>query len=173
MDGARIFFATDILPTEDITRRVSRRAQSSAASRLLERLTGNGFNPTAQSKSHSRGIVAGTVGNIPELLLGIDIEWMAPDRPFAAIAHTFLESAPERMEPEDFYRGWTFFEAYYKAFQRFPDAASVHDVLRRASDGGVLRFHDGTQLMQKRVAETFQLCIVWRARETVVPVEVS
>ena len=175
MSGARIFYAIDILATDDITRRVARRVQSSAASQLLARLTAADFHPTARSKSHSRGIVAGAVGNIPELMLGIDIEWMAPGRPFGAIAHTFLASAPERMAAADFYRGWTFVEAYYKAFQRFPDQALVHDVIRHAIDGEVLWFRDGTGVLETRVADAFQLCLVWRGnlRDTVIPIDAT
>ena len=161
-DSARILYATDTLSTDDIHRRVPRHQQSIAASRLLKRLEGADFVPTARSKSHSRGVVAAAAGNTQGLLLGIDIEWMAPDRPFGAIARTVFASAPQRISIADFYLGWTYFEAHYKAFQCFPSEASVHDVVAHTRDGIVLHLDDGTRVMQRCVADAFQLCVVWR-----------
>ena len=45
---------------------------------------------------------------MPGLMLGIDIEWIAPHRPFAAIARGYLGIAVTAMEASTFYRGWTF-----------------------------------------------------------------
>jgi phosphopantetheinyl transferase len=161
--GARILYATDVLSTDDIRGRVPRCRQSAAAADLLERLVGTEFAPTARSISHSRATVAVAVGDAPGLLLGIDIEWMAPNRPFGAIARTFLASASQQMDCADFYRGWTFFEAYYKAFQCFPDAGLVEDIISQAADVDAYRLADATYVTQHRVADTFQLCLVWHS----------
>ncbi len=161
--GARILYAADVLSTDDIHGRVPRSRQSAAARDMLERLAGTEFSPSARSVSHSRAAIAVAVGDAPELVLGIDIEWMAPDRPFGAIARTFLASASEQMSCAEFYRGWTFFEAYYKAFQRFPDAGLVEHVISQAAHVDAYRLADATYVTQHRVADIFQLCLVWRS----------
>ncbi len=160
MDGGRILYATDVLPAGDPSRRVPRREQSVAASRLLARLTA-GFVPSAHSKSHSRALVAAAVGDVAGLSLGIDIEWMAPGRPFAAIARDVLDVAGD-IDAEAFYRGWTFYEAYYKAFQRFPDGDDTRTVVASARDGEIVRLDGETCAIQHRVAGAFRLCVVWR-----------
>ena len=170
---SRILYATQILPTDDIGRRVPRQRQSAAASRLLEQLGGPRFLTVAQSRSHSRAAVAVTACDAVGSSLGIDIEWMAPDRPFDAIAHAFLTSAPQQIGIGDFYRGWTFFEAYYKAFQRFPEGALVKTVVRRAFAGTPHSLGDGSWAMLRRVSDLFQLCLVWRTSEFCVPTHVA
>jgi hypothetical protein len=154
MSPASILYAIGRLPVEDPTHRMPRRDQSAAAARLVARLG----PASVTSRSHSRGLIAAAAGDA--LALGIDIEWMAPARDFAALARAFLERAPKAMNAADFYRGWTFHEAHYKAFQRFPDEESVLAVL--AAAGETLTLLDGTQVLQRRVAEMFQLCLVWR-----------
>jgi hypothetical protein len=172
--ASRIVYAADALSTDDISKRIPRARQSAAAAALLERLSG-GLAPTASSKSHSRGVVAAAAGDAPDLQLGIDIEWMAPGRPFSAIARTVLPIAPERMPIGDFYRGWTFFEAYYKAFQEFPRSALVEQVIYRTAEVGAHRLVDGSAMAQRRVADAFQLCLVWRdaGADLIVPRDLS
>lgn len=162
MNAAKIHYAIDILPTEDIRLRVPKSRQSAAASRLIARLQDVCGPVTATSRSHSRAVMAAVVGAAPALSLGIDIEWMAPNRPFDAIAEMFLPPSSRPMDILAFYRGWTFFEAYYKAFQHFPAEALVHALVAHARDGDVLRLEDGACLTQFCVADDFRACIVWR-----------
>ena len=147
----------------DVVKRVERRRQSGAAQHLLDRLA-SGMLPTASSKSHnSRGMVAAAVGNADELMLGIDIEWMNPDRPFAEIAGTILESTPAHLRAAEFYRCWTFAEAYLKAFGRLPPANGLLRLAESAASQERCRLDDGTTILQHRVAGAFQWCVVWRA----------
>jgi hypothetical protein len=133
---------------------------------LLERLGGPGFAAKARSKSHSRAAIAAAAGNVPGLKLGIDIEWMAPRRSFAAIARTYLDVAVTDMEASGFYRGWTFFEAYYKAVQRFPDSVLIASAIAQDSEGVVCSLDDGVFFLHRRVAELFHLCLVWRSSDS-------
>ncbi|HEY4124044.1 MAG TPA: hypothetical protein VGM36_05485, partial [Rhizomicrobium sp.] len=100
--------------------------------------------------------------------LGIDVEWMAPGRPFNAIAQMFLSPLSRPMDALTFYRGWTFFEAYYKAFQRFPEEALIHEVIAHCRDNTTLSLTNGAGVLQFCVADDFRACIVWQhpARET-------
>ncbi len=117
--------------------------------------------------------MAVTVCNAPGCLLGIDIEWMASDRPFDAIAHAFFASAPRRTSIADFYREWTFFEAYYKAFQRFPEDTLFKTVVRGGSAGAAYSLGGGCWVMLRSVSDAFQLCLVWRTSEFCLPVHVA
>ena len=170
-DCPQILYTTDVLPADDVTGRMSRGTQSAAATRLLEGLGGPGFVAKAHSKSHSRAAVAAAAGNMSGLMLGIDIEWIAPHRPFAAIARGYLGIAVAEMEASAFYRGWTFLEAYYKAFQRFPASTLIASAIAQDSEGAACCLDDGVYFLHRRVAELFQLCLVWRpsASEDCVP----
>ncbi len=158
---AKILYAVDILPTDDIRCRFPRSCQSAGASRLLSWLEEGCPRRSATSKSHSRAVVAAATGDAPGLSLGIDVEWMAPDRPFDEIARMFLAFPSPRMDAETFYRGWTFVEAYYKAFQHFPDETQVRTVIAHGSEDG-LRLGDGIGVIQFCVASDFRGCLVWR-----------
>ncbi|HKD22044.1 MAG TPA: 4'-phosphopantetheinyl transferase superfamily protein [Rhizomicrobium sp.] len=101
------------------------------------------------------------MGNDFGLSLGIDIEWIAPERPVASIARSFLGDASADITVADFYRFWTFHESYFKAFQRTPETALALELIGQGARDGVRRLHDGTKILQHRVAETFQLSLVW------------
>lgn len=156
-----ILYATSILPARFAGERIARRRQSSAAQHLLELLEAEGV-PTVESKSHSRTAIAAAAGNAEGLSLGIDIEWMAPGRPFATLSSVFLESAPTQLGGDDFYRCWTFAEAYFKAFQRLPSESNMRYFIANTIPNSVLRLHDGANVLQRRIADIFQLCLVWR-----------
>lgn len=158
----RIIYAGIILPTDDPVRRIARARQSEEAARLVTILCGSEFVPEVQSRSHSRAAIAAAVCRSREVSLGIDIEWMSPDRPMEAIARGFLSTAPAELTLPDFYRGWTFYEAYFKAFQRAPDEALLIEAVRAAKDDIEFRLADGTQCIQHCVATIFRLCLVWR-----------
>jgi len=161
MAHALIFYATDVLPTDDIRARMPRARQSAGASQLAARLEEVCPAPTTRSRSHSRAIVAAAVGAAPGLVLGIDVEWMAPNRPFDGIARMLLPSASPQMDMQTFYSGWTFAEAYYKGFGHFPEEVLIREAVG-ARDGDALRLADGTHVLLDHVAEDFRLCLVWR-----------
>ena len=94
------------------------KALESAAARALQAE----LDPVAPlfSRSHSRGLVAAVVAGPPVTRLGIDVEWIDPRRRMAQIAEHYL-GAPEPVTPEQFFRGWTFGEAWFKAFGRDPE----------------------------------------------------
>ncbi|HEX4081063.1 MAG TPA: 4'-phosphopantetheinyl transferase superfamily protein [Rhizomicrobium sp.] len=97
------------------------------------------------------------------LSLGIDIEWMRPDRPFANLAKFLVRDVSDRLGPAQFYRTWTFYEAYFKALQRVPPEPDLHAVMRQTDSGGVQWLPGDTRLLQFCVAGEFQLSLVWRA----------
>jgi hypothetical protein len=107
--------------------------------------------------------MAAAVGDSEILNLGIDIEFMDPERPFAALAGFLVEDAPRDIDAETFYRCWTFAEAYFKAFQRAPSDRAVRTISTLENSGQAVRLDDGTQLLHRRVADRFQLCLVWQA----------
>jgi hypothetical protein len=162
MPKARIVYATDILPVNDIRARMPRMQQSAAASRLAARLEEACPAAMARSRSHSRAIIAAAAGSMPGLILGIDVEWMAPNRPFDAITRMLLPSASLQMDMQTFYRGWTFSEAYYKAFGDFPGEALLREAIAAGNDSRAVGLADGTHVLLDRVAEDFRICLVWR-----------
>ena len=101
--------------------------------------------------------------------LGIDIEWITPARPIAAIAGNFFGDAGRAVGVADFYRGWTFYEAFFKAFQRSPSPARVLELIERPDMQSVHRLSDGTKVLQHRVADAFQLSLVWAADDDSIP----
>jgi hypothetical protein len=156
-----ILYATSFLPADAVAR-IPRKLQSRAARDLQSLLTA-GVTPHATSRSHSRAAIAAAVGDQTVLGLGIDIEFMDPDRPFAALAGFLVEDAPRDIDAEIFYRCWTFAEAYFKAFQRAPPHRAVRTVSTLENSGEAARLDDGTQLLHRRIADRFQLCLVWQA----------
>lgn len=162
MSKARIVYATDILPVNNIRARMPRKQQSAAASHLAARLEEAYPAAIARSRSHSRAVIAAAASSVPGLILGIDVEWMAPNRPFDAIARILLPSASLRMDIQSFYRGWTFSEAFYKAFGDFPGEALLRGAIAARNDSRAVVLADGTHVLPDRVAEDFRICLVWR-----------
>ncbi len=164
----QILYATSQLSAPDLGERVPRGRQSAAAQRLLETLNAN-IAPAIGSKSHSRAVVAAAVGDAEITALGIDIEFMDEDRPLADIARFLSKGAPEKIGPEAFYRCWTFAEAFFKAYQHLPPERAVLCVGKQKGADGEYELDDGTRLLHRRIADRFQLCLVWRS--SVVPCE--
>jgi len=175
MNSAEIRYATVLLATSDVGRRMPRAQQSEGAARLIDRLSEGDFRPVAESKSHSRALLAAAAGDVPGLRLGIDIEWMAPGRSFGTIARTFLPDVSPQIGMAEFYRGWTFFEAYFKTFGHFPRQELVADVIAHAPDDRVQALGERIWMLQRCVAENFRLCLVWThaTPELCLPVEFS
>lgn len=94
------------------------KALESAAARALQAE----LDPAATifSRSHGRGLVAAAVAGPPVTRLGVDIEWIDPGRRMAEIAEHFLGAPAAGLTPEQFFRGWTFGEAWFKAFGADP-----------------------------------------------------
>ena len=101
--------------------------------------------------------------------LGIDIEWITPGRQIAAIAGDFLGDAGKTIGVADFYRGWTFYEAFFKAFQRPPLAQRVLELIACPDMPSVHCLSDGTKVLQHCVGETFRLSLVWSGDNDSVP----
>lgn len=165
-----VVYATGLIGAGQPGERVPRARQSAAASHLLETLVGDEGRPLASSKSHSRSAVAVAMSAWGKHPLGIDIEWATPARPIAMIARNFLGDAGSAIGVADFYRGWTFYEAYFKAFQRSPSPARVLELIERPDMQSVHRLSDGTKVLQHRVAGAFQLSLVWAGDDDSMPV---
>lgn len=165
----RVVYATGLIEAGQLGERIPRARQSAAASRLLETLIGEEGQPRASSKSHSRLAVAVAMSTAAQCPLGIDIEWVTAARPVATIARNFLGDTKKAIGVADFYRGWTFYEAFFKAFQRPPSPARVLELIERGDIQSVHRFGDGTKVLQHRVADAFQLSLVWASDDDGIP----
>jgi hypothetical protein len=165
----RLVYATGLIDPRQPGERVPRVRQSAAASRLLETLAGHEGPPLARSKSHSRSAVAVAMSAGAECPLGIDIEWITPARPIAAIAGNFLGDTGKAIGVADFYRGWTFYEAFFKAFQRPPSPLRVLELIERPDMPSVHCLSDGTKALQHRIGDAFQLSLVWFGNDDSVP----
>jgi hypothetical protein len=113
------------------------------------------------SKSHSRSVVAAAAGDAGIAALGIDIEFSDEGRPFADLACFLTGTVPMPMGAGTFYRCWTFAEAYFKAFQKAPEERSIREISTLSQSAERYRLDDGTQILLRRIAERFQLCLVW------------
>lgn len=115
MDGVR--YAVRRLPGFGPGQRPPKALESAACRALQSEL-----DPVAPvfSRSHGRGLIAAAVARSPVMRLGIDVEWIDPRRRMADIAELYLR---EMMHPtpEQFFRGWTFGEAWFKAFGVDPE----------------------------------------------------
>jgi hypothetical protein len=158
-----IAYATKLICPQRLDTRLPYARQSAAAAELLERLAGWEGPPRAFSKSHSRAAVAAAITPNPHISVGVDIEWMAPERPVAAIARSLMDDdAPVDITVADFYRLWTFYEAHFKATQCAPPRPAMLEFIAARAGDGVRRLGDGTHVVEHRVTEDFQLCLVWR-----------
>jgi hypothetical protein len=110
-------------------------------------------------------MIAVAAGDADGLLLGIDIEWRKPDRPFTELAGFFVDIGVEKLGLEEFYRVWTFGEAYFKAFQHLPTSRQLQEV--RSFDRGAedMRLSDGTCLFQCLIQDDYALSLVWRSKD--------
>jgi hypothetical protein len=170
MPVGEIFYSTAVIAGDSISARRPHPIQSRTAAALAQQLTAATGPTPLLSKSHSRALLAVAGARPPVTALGIDIEWMAPQRPFALILRGYLPSAPATIEPAAFYRTWTFLEAHYKAHQAWPDADDIRQVLDTAERDVPWRTSSGTYLWQQRILDEFQLTLLWRS-ETVCEVK--
>ena len=157
-----VLYATATIPSADIHARLPRPLQSEAAVELAARLSGLAGLPTRISKSHSRAVVAAASADAAVVALGIDVEWMQPDRPFDAILRSFVPSLATAVDDDAFYRAWTFLEAHFKAWQHWPGEEEVEEVLATPPSGATWQTRAGNQILQQRVAGDFLLTVVWQ-----------
>jgi hypothetical protein len=165
MGGTRILYGTEAIPCDDVRARLRRRVQSEYAALLAGRLSAAMRSGTMISKSHSRALVAAACAGPPVVALGIDIEWMAPDRAFTAILANFLPTLSAPIACDDFYRAWTFLEAHVKAYQRWPGEEELHQVLAEPAHDNPWQTAGGNHLLQHRICDDFQLTVLWRSDE--------
>jgi hypothetical protein len=163
MTKGRIVYAATAIAGAELGERVPHRVQSQAAAALLTRLTRTELS--ASSKSHSRALVAAAAGDGTSLTLGIDVEWMSPQRPFAAILQSLVPSISCPLDCQSFYRAWTFLEAYFKAFQELPNSRDVEMILKTAADRRAQVIGNGASVLHRNVHESFALCLVWKSSE--------
>ncbi len=133
------------------------KALESQAARALQ----TELDPTAAvfSRSHGRGLVAAAVAGPPVSRLGIDIEWVDERRRMGAITEHYLGSA-EAVTPEQFFRGWTFGEAWFKAFGRDPEPDLIRIAGGNTSDEPVAV--GGAWLLQSLPEPGFVMSLIWR-----------
>ena len=133
------------------------KALESAAARALQAE----LDPAATvfSRSHGRGLIAAAVAGPPVTRLGIDVEWIDPRRRMAQIAEHYLGAA-EAVTPEQFFRGWTFGEAWFKAFGRDPEPALIRIAGGNTSAEPVAV--GDAWLLQALPEPGFVLSLVWR-----------
>lgn len=110
------------------------------------------------SRSHGRGLVAAAVAGPSVTGLGIDIEWVDERRRIAAIAEHYLGAA-EAVTPEQFFRGWTFGEAWFKAFGRDPEPDLIRIAGGNRSDEPVAVGE--AWLLQSLPEPGFVMSLVW------------
>ncbi len=137
--------------------RVAHALQSAEAADLLAALrqrTGLAEGPS--SKSHSRDLVAVAVAKAG--LVGIDVEFRAPDRPIEKVAEHL--GAPVA-NADGGYRVFTFWEAYFKAFGNWP----AKDLLREvAASVEPLQRVGGMAMLHQVIERDFAFTLVWDQR---------
>jgi hypothetical protein len=159
-----VLYAIATIPSADIHARLPRKLQSEAAAKLAARLSGLAGLPGRISKSHSRAVVAVASADAEVSGLGIDVEWMRPDRPFDAILRSFAPTLAGAVDADAFYRAWTYLEAHFKAWQRWPGEAEIEEVLVTPPSVAPWQTRAGNQILQQRVAGDFQLTVLWQCR---------
>lgn len=113
-----------------VQRALAARAEAAARDNLGLRDGG----ALAMNRSHSRGLAA--VALRPGAgVLGVDVEFADPSRPWSAILDRFMGRAPRGLPPSVGAAAWTFIEAWYKAFQDWPPGAHVETALNAAASG--------------------------------------
>lgn len=160
----RISYATTFLPVADMRARMPRKLQSLAARELQDFLSA-GIAPHVSSRSHSRAALAAAIGDADIHALGIDIELIEQGRPFTALARFLVPDASTDIGAREFYRCWTFAEAYFKAFQRLPTERHLHTIGQMPDADSRIALEDGTQVLLHLIEGLFQLCLVWRASQ--------
>lgn len=152
-----------------VQRALAERAQAAA-------IAGLGAAPAAaMNRSHSRGIAV-VAARTSAGLLGVDVEYADPSRPWSAILGRFLGREAGRVEASAGAAVWTFIEAWYKAIQDWPAPGmtalalealphTAPDGLQLAGPAGALWWRTGM------AADGFPWSVVGDGRETVARID--
>lgn len=132
-------------------------AQSAAQEQL-------GTSPaSAFSRTHCRGIAAAMLSKniIP---LGIDIEYADPRRNWPEILSVFCDNiALSDYSIHALNRGWTYLEAYYKAFAQYPPAKDVIAVIDyQFPDNETYQNADGYLCLHRSIETVFYMTLIWK-----------
>jgi hypothetical protein len=150
-----VHYAVRLLAGVSLGARIARARQSAAAAELLADLRRRAHLAAGRaSKAHSRALAAAAVS---QGRVGVDIEYLAPERDICAIARHLMDApAPG---PGGAYRVFTFREAYFKALGSMPDRS----LLRLVGDVEAARFEipGGLAVLHEPVGEVFVLTLVW------------
>lgn len=163
MSEPRIVFSLAQIPAAEPGQRVLRSVQSVAAERLASALRARFGEPGRQSRAHSRNMVAAAAGRARNLYLGVDVEWEGDNRNIAGLTRVLLPSGTAALGRAEFYRAWTFYEAYFKAFQRSPAESDIVDI--SAGLTGQRALSSGVGVLQMGHGPGFQFCLVWQSEE--------
>lgn len=128
-------------------------AQSNAESKIST-------NKASLSRSHCRGLCGAAVSD-KALLLGFDIEYMDTSRSWADILSRFVDGQDCSIYPiESLCRGWTYLEAYYKAFGTYPNTKDLVETLceNSAQDDKLIPTKSGWRWHQ-RIYDNFYVSI--------------
>jgi phosphopantetheinyl transferase len=140
--------------------RLPHHEQSPAAAALLNALrreTGVAEGPS--SKSHSRAVVAAALGE--HRRIGIDVEYCDARRDLAGLSRYLLGADAAALSLSEFYRLWTFHEAYFKAFGAASDVTLRRAVLEAGASAGEARdVAPGVSVMHAWPVEGFALTLV-------------
>ncbi|MAP94792.1 MAG: hypothetical protein CMK07_07565 [Ponticaulis sp.] len=130
-----------------------------ASERLVE-----GRSVLAKSRSHSRGVSVAAVSS-DTMAVGIDVEWMSPDRRWLDIISMFAPSAPDRSpDMVMLAKAWTFIEAFYKAEQAYPVEADVMEILHAdLPEGTPITLLSGASVQFTMLAGGFPMAVYWTA----------
>jgi hypothetical protein len=132
--------------------RPARARQSAAAAALLAELQGAAGSVGASSKAHTRHWVA--AATIANGRVGIDLEYVTPQRPIIEIAAWLMGARPSDRAAA--WRAFTFYEAYFKAFGETPAPA----LMRSVAQGETL-LPGGARVLHAAPAADFVLTLVW------------
>jgi len=115
------------------------------------------------SNSHSRtvGAVAVRVG----CSVGIDIEWMSEARNYKEILRLIFNISVDEITKNDFYRVWTFHEAYFKTVGKLATPEMAIFLLNNNTYGITVRISNHIinkiYLFSTKFQNDFMLSIVW------------
>jgi len=164
----RIWYSVRQIAPPPLAVRAPHRMQSKEAARLLGSLSVQIRDDlTAQSIAHSRALVAAVATSASGISLGIDLEFVDDTRHLQGLAQALGWAAPKNIDTAAFYRGWCFYEAYFKAFQTRPRPRQVARVMARKRRRAPWRLEKDIYLLERLYFRSFQLTIVWHGLPTV------
>lgn len=119
--------------------------------------------PPSLNRTHSRGIAAAVLSDEIQPL-GIDIEYADTRRNWPEILSVFCDSADlTHYSIHALNRGWTFLEAYYKAFAKYPSANAMLSVIsKQFEDGKTYSCNHEYACLHQAIETDFYMTIIWK-----------